>query len=139
MLHKVYSWTFWQVQAYSDIGGNDAHYVECFDCATNFHWQHEYNVVYSTMPKGKVGVPQLTAKYVVDGSNSGDGAISVVKAISNSGCFLGVHVMQRYIDEWTYSDYGNAWHQQVGSQHTVVVWQYEGSTRCTSSIKLDSE
>ena len=53
-----------------------------------------------------------------------------------NNCYQGVHVIKRYVDEWTYSDLDQRMRQVVGSQKTVIVWAISGS--CPKSYPPNS-
>ena len=39
-----------------------------------------------------------------------------------SGCYYGVHVIKRSVDEWTYTDFDARMRQDVGDKKTVIAW-----------------
>ena len=60
-------------------------------------------------------------------SNDGTDAHTLADRIWNGNCFMGVHVIQRFVDEWTWSNYDNRLKFLVGNHHTIELWAIKGS------------
>jgi hypothetical protein len=111
---------------YNDISGGDKHWFWCAGCFSFLHFQSKYNVVVSGVPKNSVGNSALISKNdatVTSWSNQRSDAHTLVNNISKLGCYYGIHVVERYVNEWTASNYGSSRSKQyVGSGHTIIVW-----------------
>ena len=65
-------------------------------------------------------------KNIRNQANDGSGAREIAESLWNSECYYGVHVIKRYVDEWTSSDMADRMKQEVGDKKTVIVWAIEG-------------
>lgn len=126
-MYQVNPYRYWMSEVYDNISGNDNHHYICYNCAGWLHWNNRYNIVVSSIATNVNGATEIVnSSYIKDQSNSKSHADTVANNIWNKYCMTGVHVIERYVDEWTYSYYGDAYSANVGSHHTIVSWATEG-------------
>jgi len=85
--------------------------VICHGCFSIFHFQGKYNVVISGVDKHNsfannalLDNPEWRHK-----ADDGSHADKIAHDLWDHNCFYGVHVVQRFVDEWTFSDLGDKW------------------------------
>ena len=110
----IYPWKLWQTQVYDNCGGYDDHTIVCEECIFFLHFQNRYNVVIDGVDKTSKPNRELINRDIRGDANDGSGARQIAERLWNSNCYYGVHVIKRYVDEWTFSDMEDRMKQELG-------------------------
>jgi len=122
-MNMINPYRFWTTVVYDNISGSNVEYVICYDCFIMLHYDSKFDIVVSSV--GNTTVANTTANnnaWINDFSNWNYDAETTANAIFNNDCVYGVHVIERYVDEWIYTFMGNRVNQVVGDNHTIVTW-----------------
>ena len=102
ILDAINPYRLWQTSVYNNISGFDNHAYDCYDCIGYLHYANRYDIVISALDSASVALTNAVQSPVLfTESNSKKDAVDIVNDLMSLYCYAGVHVIERYVDEWT--------------------------------------
>jgi hypothetical protein len=133
LMNTINPYKLWQTNVYNNISGYNVHAYECFDCIGYLHYANRYDILIAALDTDSVVYEAaVNSPVLFTESNSGDDAVNIVNYLYSLYCYAGVHVVERYVDEWTDSYFDNRYSFTVGTKKTIVAWGVQGVYDCTT-------
>ena len=137
MMDVINPYRLWQTNVYNNISGYNVHAYECFDCIGYLHYANRYDVLIAALdPASVVNATATYSPILITEANSSSNAVDIVNYLYTLYCFAGVHVIQRYQDEWTDSEFDTRMSFTVGTKYTVIAWAVQDEYDCSANRRL---
>lgn len=136
MMDQINPYKLWQTNVYANISGFNVHAYECFDCIGYLHYANRYDILIAALdPASVANATAADSPVLFTEANSTAHAVDIVNYLYSLYCFAGVHVIERYQDEWTESEFDTRMSFTVGTKYTIIAWAVQDlyDTSCSES------